>query len=202
MQISAGMSRILYIGISGPVSTESLFGHNMPAFGSLTQFEQSNEELTVRGHVTECGQRPPTDLVTVMVAIEVAFAVTIGVMVVSDPAAIAIPVAVIEKRSIMTRLHPMCAGVRRAGPVSRVPLIAVAYRVPVAPYKGIAGAGTWRLNPNYTRPRRRADSHSDGKLREDRSRCQQHQHKQFSFHNSTPLRLLGHVVSQKAHRTL
>jgi hypothetical protein len=78
----------------------------MPAFGGLTQLEQSNEELTVRGHVTECGQRPAHGLVAVVVAIEVAVVVTVRAIVVGDSAALAIPVAFIEQRSIMTGFMP------------------------------------------------------------------------------------------------
>jgi hypothetical protein len=136
--------------------------------------------------------------VTVVFAIIVAVAVTVPTVVVGDSAAIAIPVAFIEKRSIMSRSHPVCAGVRRTGPVSAVPLIMMAHRVPIAPCKGLAGAETSRLNPDDPRPRRRADSHSDGKLREHSSRCQQHQHKQFSFHDLTPLLLLGTLLANSA----
>ena len=117
---------------------------------------------------------PAHGLVTVVFAIIVAVAVTVPTVVVGDSAAIAIPVAFIEKRSIMSRSHPVCAGVRRTGPVSVVPPVMVAHRVPIATYEGIAGAGTSRHNPNYTGPRRRADSHSDENLSEERSHCQQH----------------------------
>src|ERR1017187_3852352 len=91
-------------------------------------------------------------LVTVVVAAVIAIVVTVPAMVVGDSAAIAIPIAFIEKRSIMMRFHPVCADVRWTGPVSIVPLVTVAHRVPVAPHKGIAGAGTSRLNPDYPRP--------------------------------------------------
>jgi len=117
-----------------------------------------------------------------MVALKVAVTVTVRAMIVSDSTVIAIPVAFIEERSIMMGRHPVCADVRRTGPVSVVPPIMMGHRVPVAPNIGIADAGTSRLNPNYTRARRRADSHSNENLTEDSSRCQQHQDKQFTFH--------------------
>jgi hypothetical protein len=47
---SAGMSRGLFGGIPGAVSSRSY----VPAFGSVTEFERS-VELTLQGHVTECG---------------------------------------------------------------------------------------------------------------------------------------------------
>src|ERR1039457_2837749 len=103
-------------------------------------------------------------LLPAMVAMEVAFVVTVRAMVVNDPAAITIPVAFIEERSIMVRLHPMCADVRRTRPVSFVPFIMLAHRVPVAAYPRIAFAGTGRLNDNDASPRRRPDSYSDRPL--------------------------------------
>src|SRR5258708_40109585 len=91
-------------------------------------------------------------------------------MVVGDMAAIAIPVAFKVTLSVVMRFHPMGAGVHRTGPVSFVPLIAGAHRIPVAPYPRIAGAGTLRLYPYYTGRRRRADSYSGGNLSQDGSR--------------------------------
>src|ERR1035441_5719461 len=135
---------------------------------------------------------------TVVVAIEVAVAVRglVPAMVVGDLAVIAIPVAFKVARSVMTRFHPMCAGVRRTRPVSLVPGVTVAHRVPVAAYPGIADAGTLRLNPDDPRPRGRADSHSDRKLCEDSSGCQQHQHQQFSFHDFNSSFPTRHVIGQ------
>ena len=130
-------------------------------------------------------------LLVVVVAIVVAVVVAVAVpaMVVRDLAPIAIPVAFIEAFSIMTRLNPARASVRWTGPVSVVPLIVVADRIPVARYPGIAGAGTSWLNPEHTYLWRRADSHSDGELREDGPRSRQHQHNQFSFHDFTSFSL-------------
>jgi hypothetical protein len=128
-------------------------------------------------------------LVAVVVAIIVSVVVTTAVpaMVVAELAAIAIPVAFIEALAIVTRRHPVYARVSWTGPVSLVPLIVVAHRVPVARYPGIAGAGTSRLHSQYTDRWRRADSHSDGKLGESCSRGQQrHHYNQFGFHNLFP----------------
>src|SRR5260370_33862460 len=105
-------------------------------------------------------------------------------MVVGDMAAIAIPVAFKVTLSVVMRFHPMGAGVHRTGPVSFAPLISGAHRIPVAPYPRIAGAGTLRLYPYYTGRGRRADSSSDGNLREDSSRLQPHQYSHFTFHDS------------------
>src|SRR5712675_1376162 len=50
------------------------------------------------------------------------------------PVVVAVPVAFKVELAIMTRLYPTCAGVGGTGPVSIVPFIVVAHRVPVAPY--------------------------------------------------------------------
>src|SRR5579864_5844864 len=88
--------------------------------------------------------------VLIAIVIPVVITVSVPAMVVPDLAAIAIPVALIVAVSIMTRFHPACARVHWPGPVSVVPLIVVAHRVPVAAYPGIIGAGAPWLNPNYT----------------------------------------------------
>src|ERR1017187_1273218 len=107
-------------------------------------------------------------------------------MVVGNLAMLAIPVAVKVLLAIMVRCHPGGAGVGWTGPVSFMPLVAVAHGVLVAGYPNIPFAGTWWLHPHYTVRRRRADSDADGNLSEDRSRGQQHQYKQLNFHDLTP----------------
>src|ERR1035438_8356448 len=96
---------------------------------------------------------------------------------------IAIPVAVKVLLAIMMRCHPSGAGVVWTGPVSFVPLVAVAHRVLVAGYPNIPCARTWWLHAQDTIRRRRPDSDSDGNLSEDRSRGQQHQYKHFNLHD-------------------
>ena len=122
-------------------------------------------------------------LLVVVVAIVIPMVtVAIRPMVVGHVAAFSIPVTIKVALSIMVGLHPVCAGVGRAGPVPFVPLIVAAHRIPVAAYPGIIGPGTSRLDPEHTDRWGCADSHSDGKLREDTPRCQQCQDNQFSFH--------------------
>src|SRR5438093_1044224 len=60
-------------------------------------------------------------LATIVVPIVIAPAVP--TMVVAELAVVAIPVAFKVELAIMTRLHPMCAGVSGTGPVSVVPFI-------------------------------------------------------------------------------
>src|ERR1035441_4568129 len=119
----------------------------------------------------------------VVIVVPVAALFFIPFMVVGNLAMIAIPVAVKVLLAIMMRCHPRGAVVGWTGPVSLVPLVAVAHRVLVAGYPNIPCARTWWLHPHYTVRRRRPDSHSDGNLSEDRSRGQQHQYKQFNLHD-------------------
>jgi hypothetical protein len=107
-------------------------------------------------------------------------------MVVLDLAVITIPVAFMEAFSIMPGFYPACAVVRWTRPVSIVPFIVVAHRVPVASDPGIVRPGASGLNPEYTYRWRRADSHANGKLSENRSSREQHQNHQFSLHDLTP----------------
>src|ERR1035441_5930957 len=119
----------------------------------------------------------------VVIVVPVAALFFIPFMVVGNLAMIAIPVAVKVLLAIMMRCHPRGAVVGWTGPVSLVPLVAVAHRVLVAGYPNIPCARTWWLHPHYTVRRRRPDSHSDGNLSEDRSRGPQHQYKQFNLHD-------------------
>ena len=106
------------------------------------------------------------------VVVPVVVPAPVPAMIVVELAVIAIPVALIVALSIMARFHPMCAGIRRTGPVSVMPPIAVAHWVPVTTHPKIAGSGTSWLYPDYTNRWRRADSYPKGKLGETSSRRQ------------------------------
>src|SRR5437764_14942586 len=99
---------------------------------------------------------------------------------------IAVPIAVVIAVSVMTGFHPARTVVRRPGPISCVPRIAVADRIPVAADPRVALAGASGLHSYNANRRRRADSDSDVKLREGSRRCQQCPDNQFSFHDSIP----------------
>src|ERR1051325_10743784 len=139
------------------------------------------------GQTIAVGRLPlrPSHLSVIVVSIVIAIVVLVAIpaVVMANLAVFSIPVAFIIPLSIMTGFHPMRARVCRTSPVSVVPLIMVAHRVPITGDPGIAGAGTARLNPDHPRRRRRADSHSDGKLRKDRSHRYQRQRNQFCFHD-------------------
>src|SRR5689334_7282001 len=122
-------------------------------------------------------------LLVIVVVIPIVAAVAIPTMVVGHLAVTAIPVAFIEALPIMTRFHPAGSCVCRPSPVSVVPLIVFAHRIPVARDPRIAGARSSRLNSNGAHRWRRPDSHPDGQLREGGSRRQHSQCNQFDLHD-------------------
>jgi hypothetical protein len=93
-------------------------------------------------------------------------------MVVLDPAALALPVAVIEALSIVARSYPASGRVYRPAPISGMPLIVVPYGIPVTVYPDEFRTWTRRKNANDSRRWGRPDSDSDGNLREHKSPSQ------------------------------
>jgi len=89
----------------------------------------------------------------------VSIPVTIPVVVVLNPPAIALPVASVVLAALVSWTYPTCTAVWRTSPISAMPLVMVSSWIPVAidPYE----VWTWprRCNPNNGR-RRRTDSHS------------------------------------------
>jgi hypothetical protein len=106
-----------------------------------------------------------------VVVSKIAVMVTIAVVVMTDLAMIAIPVTGEVLLPVMVRLHPMCACIGRTRPVSLMPFIMAPYRIPVATHPYVAFARASRLNMNDANRRRRPDSDSRRKLREQSSPC-------------------------------
>src|SRR5207253_11246900 len=108
------------------------------------------------------------------VAIVIAFVVVVFVpaMVMTELAVVPIPISRVVLLPIVTRLYPPCTFICRPAPVAVVPLIVVAYGVPVTAHPEIGGARASGLHSHHAYRWRRADPDSDGKLREDRPRCQ------------------------------
>ena len=124
--------------------------------------------------------------VVIVIEVPVVAAFAVPTMVVVDSAAIAFPVACEVALSVMMRLHPACTRVHRTGPVSVMPSIVVAVRIPVASYPQIISAGAWGMNSQYAYRWRRPDSHSEGNLCEHGSHRQQQQKHQLLNHDLTP----------------
>ena len=94
-----------------------------------------------------------------MIAIVVALVIPMFVplMIVREMAPIAVPVSFKESLSIVTGRYPACAFISRLRPISIVPFVMVAGRIPVARDPKIPGAGTSRLYPDDTGRWRCAD---------------------------------------------
>jgi len=133
-------------------------------------------------------RRPPFVLVPVVIAIVVALMIPMFVplMIVREMASTAVPVTFEESLSIVTRRHPACSFVSRLRPISIVPFVMIAGRIPVACHPKISGARTSRMYPDDTGRWRCADPDSNRNLGEERSSGQQHQYAQFIFHDSSP----------------
>jgi hypothetical protein len=89
-------------------------------------------------------------------------------MVVMLPAAgAAVPEPAKVTSALVVRRDPPCGRISRASPISRVPLVMVSSRIPVALYPNEIGTGSRRQDAHHTRGRRGANLDSDGNLAED-----------------------------------
>src|SRR5665213_132120 len=93
----------------------------------------------------------------VTVAVLVPVAVMIPAVVVFQPAPISIPVPCEVLLTVMVRLDPVGAAVRRPRPVAFMPFIVVAVRIPISADPHIIRTGTLRHHANFARSWRRAD---------------------------------------------
>ena len=98
-------------------------------------------------------------IVVILPAITVAIMVPVPVMVVLEVAARTIPIAGIEALAIVARTDPARAFIRRTSPITAVPNVTAADRVPVAfdPAVFGFGAGADRTDCVDARWRRRSD---------------------------------------------
>lgn len=112
-------------------------------------------------------------IVVVAIVVPVVVVVLVPRMVVCNLAVIAIPVAGVIAFSIMPGFHPVRPGVCRPRPVSVMPGIAIAYRIPVTAHPGVAGARAPRLR-SHADWGWGANSDSHGNLSEGRCRQKHH----------------------------
>src|SRR4051794_17076814 len=89
----------------------------------------------------------------------------VPVVVVVASTVIAVPIPREVAPAFVVRSHPRSRRIRRPRPVSRVPLIMIPFRIPVAAHPDELGAGPRRQNPHLTVRRRRTDLDADGNLR-------------------------------------
>jgi len=99
------------------------------------------------------------------IAVMIALVVVVPAMVVVDPAALAFPVAVKESFSVVASRHPAGTFVRRPSPITFVPPVVPAHRIPITRYPHELRAGSLRQNANHASRRRRTDSDSNRNLR-------------------------------------
>jgi hypothetical protein len=94
--------------------------------------------------------------VTVVTPITVAVAVPAMVVTITSP--IAFPIAFIPSLAIVPGCHPICTGIRGAGPVAIVPPVVVSIRIPVTVDPHVTGTGCDRADRYNAWGRRLADS--------------------------------------------
>ena len=114
-------------------------------------------------------------------AVLIAVVIPVPPVVVIESAAFAVPIALVIHSIFMPRTHPSGASERRAGPVSVVPAVLVAVRVPIPVHPYVIGPRLLRLNPVGARGWWRAHSDAHGNLSAQGRRRQQHNRKK-SFH--------------------
>jgi hypothetical protein len=124
------------------------------------------------------GPQPPGMLLWPLVAIvapipiEIARAVPIPAMVVVKAAPVTFPVALKELATLVARSNPTGSAVGWAAPISVMPAVSAAYRIPIAVYpKVIRPRRAW-TGMNHPRGRRRPDSYANRQLCKTRSPCQ------------------------------
>jgi len=83
--------------------------------------------------------------IAIMVA---AVTIAIPVVLVFESSAIAFPIAVVIPSAFVAGTNPTCGCIRRTGPVSRMPPIVSAHRIPIAVNPHKFRPGTWGKNTN------------------------------------------------------
>lgn len=103
-------------------------------------------------------------VMVVAVAPVVAVSIPVPMMIVLKPTAAAFPIAFEEPLAVMMGRHPYGARIRRAGPISVMPPVVVANRIPVALNPCPLRTGTGRQNSNHAWGWRGADLDADGEV--------------------------------------
>jgi hypothetical protein len=106
-------------------------------------------------------------VVTVVITTVIAVFLAVPAVVVFNPIAVPTPVPDEELLAVVTRLDPACAFVWRSSPVTVMPPVALARRIPVAADPNEVGAWPGRLHPEHSRSRWRTNSESNRDLSSD-----------------------------------
>jgi hypothetical protein len=131
-------------------------------------------------------------VVVIPPAIAVAITVAIPVMIMVEAAAVTVPVTAVELAALIARSDPCGAGIRRPSPISSVPTISMAYRIPITVDPIIIRARGNGANTHHAGTWWRTNSNSHGYLRTvGRRSCQKHSGKHrgqdIFFHVRSPL---------------
>jgi hypothetical protein len=121
-------------------------------------------------------------LMAVMVAMIITVAVPIPMMIVLAATVIAFPIAFVETLAIMTGHRPHSTGIGRARPVSVMPPIMMAYRIPIAFHPNEPRCRSDRPDANDSRRRRWADADSNRYLSEQDSSHEEQERQQLLCH--------------------
>ena len=105
-------------------------------------------------------------MVVVMIIMGVIIAVSfvVRVVIVFNPAAIALPVAGVVSLAIVARLNPMCSLIWWPSPIALVPFVVLAHRIPISCYPHVPRGRAWWNNRNNSRWRRCPNDDSDRNL--------------------------------------
>ena len=82
----------------------------------------------------------------VVVAEVAAIVIAIPPVIVFEAPARSVPKSRVEHGAVVARSHPMCALVRRTGPITLMPAVAAAIGIPITVYPEEAGSGGNRAN--------------------------------------------------------
>ena len=123
-------------------------------------------------------------LVAVVIAI-VTIPVTIPMMIVLAATAIAFPIAFVEALAIMTGHHPHSTRIGRARPVSVMPPVMVAYRIPVAVHPNEPRSRSHRPDPYDSTRRWWADGDTNRYLSEEGSSHEEQKREQLLCHRGS-----------------
>lgn len=102
--------------------------------------------------------------VVVPIVAEVTVVIAIPTVVVPNPSAVAVPIAFIKHSTFIPRPDPVRTCVWGPRPVPFVPLVTVAFWIPIAVYPEIIWTWGRGANPLHTRRWRWSDSESEGDL--------------------------------------